>query len=481
MDFSVNDILGAVRGTRISGSGETRVTGLSIDSRTTGPGDCFVALRGPNFDAHAFLGDVVDKGASLLVVERVEFDVPEGLAVIKVEDTMTALGDMAAYVRSVSSIPLVAISGSTGKTTTKEMVASILECSRRVLKTEGNKNNLVGMPLTLLRLKSNDQMAVVELGISEPHEMARLVEIALPDVALITNIGAGHLESLGSLEGVAKAKSALFTDSSPGCTRVVNLDDELVRKIYESYARERAHAHSRSQESAHVTFSLRGPSDVSVPSYEVLEGLAGVDVEYDVRGERLKVRLSSPALCNVMNGAAAIAAVLPLGASLSEIKEGLERFTPAKGRVGVTHVNGVTVIDDTYNANPDSMEEALKTLSFASGRKVAVVGDMLEIGTGAECAHAGVGKRAAELGIDVLVAIGSMADTVAHGALLAGLDSDSVFNFTDKASATEALGTIVRRGDSVLVKASRGMGLESIVEAIGGIIERGRQDTTACN
>jgi UDP-N-acetylmuramoyl-tripeptide--D-alanyl-D-alanine ligase len=480
MDFSVNDILGAVRGTLLAGNGESRVAGFFIDSRNVEPMNCFVALKGPNFDAHSFIGDVMDKGVSLVVVERVEFEVPEGLAVIEVEDTLVALGDLAAYVRSISSVPLVAISGSTGKSTTKEMVASILEHSRRVLKTDGNKNNLVGLPLTLFRLKSSDQVAVVELGISEPHEMARLVEIALPDVALITNIGAGHLESLGSLEGVAKAKSALFTESSPGCTRVVNLDDDLVRKIYESYSRDRAHAHSRREEPARVTFSLRGPSDVSVPSYEVLEGLAGVDVEYDIRGERLKVRLSSPALCNVMNGAAAIAAVLPLGAGLNEIKLGLEKFTSMKGRLGVLHVDGVTVIDDTYNANPDSMEEALKTLSLASGRKVAVVGDMLEIGSGAASAHAGVGKRVAELGIDIVVAIGSMADEVANGALKAGLGSDSVFNFVDKAAAIETLSGVLHKGDTVLVKASRGMELETVVAAISGIMERAGQGN-ACN
>ncbi len=467
MDLSVNDILAATRGSLVSGDPECRVYGISIDSRSIVSDSAFFALKGPNFDGHAFITNVSEKGASAVVVEVVDVDIPAGLVVIKVEDTLRALGDMAAYIRSRHSIPLVAISGSTGKTTTKEMVAFILSRSKRVLKTEGNKNNRIGLPLTLFRLEEAAEAAVVELGISESGEMARLVEIARPDVALITNIGHGHLETLGDLEGVASAKSALLIDPAPGCIRIVNMDDEWVRKIYEDYRREESHGEAVEGEAVEmVSFSLNGPSDVSVSSYTVLEELGAVDIEYNIRGELISLRLKSPAICNVMNGAAAIAAVLPLGVGLDDIKEGLEQFTPLRGRLVISRVGGIRVIDDTYNANPDSMEAALKTLSLLPGRKVAVLGDMLELGPGAAASHAALGRLVAELGIDILVAIGSMADTVASGALLSGLASDFVFNFADKEASTDLLKGLLQDGDCVLVKASRGMGFESVVEAI---------------
>ncbi len=458
MDFSINEIVEAVRGKLLSGTAELRVTGVSIDSRTVKAGDLFFAIKGPNFDGHAFIDEAVEKGAVAVVVERTGFDLPDSVPLISVEESTGALGLMAAFVRAASSIPLVAVSGTTGKSTTREMIASILSCSRSVLKTEGNKNNLIGLPLTLFRLKPEHKAAVVELGISEPWEMSALVEMAAPDVALITNIGSGHLETLGDTKGVAKAKAALFMDPAPACVRVVNLDDELVKKTFEESVLGR--------DIKTVTFSLNKPSDVSVKTYSVLEGLGGVDVEYNVKGETVSVRLKSPALCNVLNGAAAIAASLPLGAGIADIKEGLEKFEPVAGRLSVSRVGNVTVIDDTYNANPDSMEAAFLTLSMASGRKVAVVGDMLELGAVAPCAHAAIGKRAVELGIDILVVIGDMADEVIHGALLSGLDSACAFKFSKKETATEVLDSLIEPGDTVLVKASRGVRFETLAEAI---------------
>jgi UDP-N-acetylmuramoyl-tripeptide--D-alanyl-D-alanine ligase len=369
MKFEIRDILKATGGRLLQGPGGGSIKGISADTRTIRQGEIFFALKGPRFDGHSFLGDVVSKGASGAVVEEEIKGLPSSLNVILVEDTIKALGDLAFYVRAAHSIPLVAVSGSSGKTTTKEMIASVLGIKRTVLKTEGNRNNTIGLPLTLFGLNNVHDAAVVELGISELGEMKRLAQICRPDVAVITNIGRGHLETLGTVEGVAKAKGELFTSLSPGAVRVVNLDDPMVMKVSKD----------------------------------------------GVRGEHLSVRFRSPLVCNVYNGAAAIAATLPLSPKTEEIVDGLNSFSTLRGRMELVMVGGLTVLDDTYNANPESMAAALETLGKlaaqkTAGRPVAVLGDMLELGEGSTDAHREVGRTAGRLGLDVLIVVGQWAD-----------------------------------------------------------------------
>lgn len=452
MKLDAAEITKAVSGALRRGSKDTVATGVSTDSRKVVPGTVFFALKGPNFDGHAFVVDAAQKGAVAAVVEKgVAEGLPESFAVIEVADTLKALEALASYIRGLSRIPFVAVSGSAGKTTTKEMIASILSVSRRVLKTEGNRNNLIGLPLTIFELAASDEAAVVELGVSEPWEMERLVAICRPDVAVLTNIGRGHLEKLGSLEGVASAKGALFTHLSPHAVRIVNSDDPWVVKLAEGFENI-------------VTYSVKGEADVTVKDCRTEAGFAGTEVVYGIMGKALPVRFSSPGASNMINGAAAAAAALALGVPLEDIREGLEGFRTIKGRMHVVKANGFTVLDDTYNANPESMAVALKTLAAASGRKVAVLGEMLELGDGSAAEHEKIGRLAGELKVGVVVAVGPGASAVAEGARGAGVKS--VYGFGDKAEALAALKGMVREGDTVLVKASRGAALESVVEGL---------------
>jgi len=453
MKVSFRDIAAATGGALRGPSGGV-ATGVSTDSRKISAGDAFFALKGPNFDGHAFVNEVVAKGASAVVVDNE--DCLKGLssstAAIVVGDTLKALGALASHVRGLHKIPFVAITGSAGKTTTKEMTASILSVSRNVLKTEGNKNNLIGLPLTIFRLTADHEAAVVELGISEDWEMERLVNICRPDVSLITNIGRGHLETLGTLEGVAKAKGPVFSLLPAHGVKVVNLDDPWVVKA----------AGSGGQR---VTYSSKDKgADVFIEDTSSETGLAGARAAYMVRGKKITVRFSAPGLMNGVNAAAAMAAALSLGAPAAHMVEGLESWTPVKGRMGVIRTGGLTVIDDTYNANPESMGSALRTLKGAAGRKVAVLGDMLELGEASEAEHAGVGRLAGELGVDVLVAIGSSSAATAEGARMAGIRD--VFSFGTKRNALELLKRILHDGDTVLVKGSRGVALEEVVEGL---------------
>jgi UDP-N-acetylmuramoyl-tripeptide--D-alanyl-D-alanine ligase len=453
MKVAFKDIAASTNGALKGGQGSIVATGVSTDSRKIAPGDLFFALKGPNFDGHAFVKDVLAKGASGVVVDNEGClkGLPSPAAAVVVDDTLKALGALASHVRGLHRIPFVAVTGSAGKTTTKEMAAAILSRSRSVLKTEGNKNNLIGLPLTIFRLEAAHEAAVVELGISEDWEMERLVAMCAPDISLITNIGRGHLQTLGSLEGVARAKGPIFSMLPPHGVKAVNLDDPWVVK-------------AAGKGGQTVTYSMKQKADVFVEGCFAEEGLAGAKAVYNVRGRKITVRFSAPGLTNAINGAAAIAATLPLGVPLEHMAEGLQAWTPIKGRMGLIRSGGLTVIDDTYNANPESMGSALRTLKEARGRKVAVLGDMLELGAASEAEHAGVGKLAAELGVDVLVAIGASSETTAEGARRAGLKD--VFSFGTKRNALELLKRILHEGDTILVKGSRGVALEEVVEGL---------------
>ncbi len=450
MNLTIEEIAGAVKGKVLTGA-KASVSGVSTDSRKIRPGDLFFALKGPNFDGTGFVKDVCQKGAAAAVVESAPEGLPASFGVVLVKDALGALGDLASYARDLNKIPLVAITGSAGKTTTKEMVSSILARSRSVLKTTGNMNNLIGMPLTLLTLTPDHGAAVIELGISEPWEMERLAGICRPDIGVITNIGRSHLKSLGSLEGVARAKGPLFTSISGG-TKVVNLDDPWVVRV--------AGGNGKA-----VTYSMEKDADVRVKGYEAV-GLGSIVAVYDVRGAEVAARINSPGVANVINGAAAIAATLPLGATPADMTEGLASFSNAHGRMEVLNVNGLTVLDDTYNANPESVGAALRTLVNARGRKIAVLGDMLELGEASKTEHRTIGRLAGEAGVDIVVAIGEWSKEVADGFTPASKGGAKALFFSEKKEAIEALKGLLKEGDNVLVKGSRATALEKVVEGL---------------
>jgi len=456
--MKIADLVEATGASLKHGAGSIEFTGVSTDTRTIKKGEVFFALKGPNFDGHAFIKDAYQKGAIGAVVELIpSLDPSRAYNVMVVRDTLRALGHFAAHIRAQHKIPLVAVAGSTGKTTTKEMIAAMLERSftpSPVLKSEGNMNNLVGVPKTLFKLTHAHKAVVLELGISEPREMERLGYICKPDVAVITNIGRGHLLSFGSVEGVAKEKAQIFDFLSENGVKVVNLDDPWTVKI----------ASVMRPEAAKATFSLKDKADVMV--LELKAGFDGIDVVFGVRGQSVPVRLGTPAVCNVANAAAAIAAVLSLDVKTGDMQSALNAFVPVHGRMEVLKAGGLTVLDDTYNANPESMAAALQTLKAASGRKIAVIGDMLELGGASMEAHREIGGLAAACGVDVLIAVGEMSKTVAQSAVAAGMKAASAHACANKADAIGALKGIVKQGDVVLVKGSRAVGLEAVVESL---------------
>ena len=469
MGFLIKDIVEATGGRLLEESGaeeqEAEIKGVSIDSRTIGPGDIFFALKGPRYDGHDYIAEVLTKGALVVVVERAEAVKapgvnPEGTGVVVVDDTFKALGDLAAYVRERYPIPLLAVGGSTGKTTTKDMASLILGADgKEVLKTKGNKNNLIGLPLTLLDLDSTFDFAVVELGISVAGEMEKLAGISKPDVALLTNIGCGHIETLGGIEGVAKEKGELFSALSDDGVKVVNIDDPWTVRLADMDDEERGAPCDR------ITYSIEESADVSVS--EVTDfGLDGTKVVYNVLGEDIEVRFNSPSFVNIQNGAAAIAATVPLAAKPEAMRRGLNSFMPESHRMVVVNAGTITILDDTYNANPESMAAAIRTLNRADGRKVAVLGDMYELGEFSEQAHFDLGAMLAASGVYIAVAVGKWAEEVRAGAVSNGFEDERFITFQEKPPAIEILKMILNEGDTVLVKGSRGTEMEEIVFAL---------------
>ena len=473
MKLSIDEIVSVTKGTvlsGVSGAVPNGNFGVSIDTRTMEPGDVFFALKGENFDGHDFVVEAASKGASAVVVDKGSGPgslskeskgpkEPGGFVVIEVSDTLGALGEAATLARVKMPVPLVAVAGTSGKTTTKEMTAAILGLSGPILKTRGNMNNLVGLPLTLLSQEGTHRGAVVELGISELGEMPTLAGIAKPDVAVITNVGRGHLEGLHSLEGVAEAKGELFRALGPKGTMVVNIDDPHVVRVSEEVL-------SRGTCVRRVTFGAATGAEVRI-SEVTPHGVEGLGVTYEVMGKELCVSFCSPLVANAYNAGAAIGAARALGASLEDAGEALSALGQLPGRMEVTRTGSFTLLDDTYNANPDSVAAALSTLGGAPGRKVAVLGDMLELGDDTVESHRGSGSLAARVGASVVVAIGRFSKETASGALEGGLKE--VYHFNDNKEALSCLGTIIKEEDTVLVKGSRAAGLDEVVVALKGL------------
>ena len=461
--LSLQDILDATGGRLIRGDPGKVFGGMSIDSRTVKSGELFIALRGARFDGHQFVGEAMEKGGEGVVVENKSLDQggpfdSRGKTVIAVEDTLRALGDIAHFWRDKHPIPLIAVAGSNGKTTTKEIIASLLEGSFKVLKTPGNRNNLVGLPLTLLDLHPEHTMAVVELGMNVKGEIERMTEIANPDVGLITNISEAHLEGLGTFAELVKAKGELWDTMRRDGVIVVNQDDGNVVKLARGYPGKK------------VTFGLEAPSDIMAQAVH-MEGGKGVRFTLTMGGEEVEVASPMVGIPSVYNALAGTAVASIFGVSLRHIKERLEGFKPFSMRMEIIRLeDGVTIIDDAYNANPRSMELALKTLSQAkgAGRGIAVLGDMLELGQLSDQAHARIGEKVASFGVDVLFTLGERAEIIAQKARDAGMDAGRVVASKDHRQLLLRLKETIGRGDWILVKGSRAMSMEKIVLGLMG-------------
>lgn len=428
------------------------VTGVSTDSRTLKNGELFVPLRGENFDGHDYLVQAVRRGAAACLSEEVVAGLP--VPVIRIGDSLRALGDLAAAVRLGFDGPVMAITGSSGKTTTKEMLAGILARTAPGLKTEGNFNNLIGLPHTMFRLTSQHRWAVLEMGMSARGEIARLAQIAAPTVGVITNVGPAHLETLHGLDGVARAKGELFAALAAGATAVINADDERVAMIPVANGVRR------------LLFGF-GP-EAEIRAEQVTVGGDSVSFRLLLAGASRPVRLAVAGRHNVLNALAAAAIAHVVGTDLQEIVAGLESFRPSRGRMEIVHLpDGTTVLEDTYNANPLSVGAALLALDEmgGKGRRLAVLGDMLELGAEAGRLHREIGAAAARR-VDFLVLLGGMAAETAAGAREAGLPAGQVRVVASHEAAAAAVRQWLRAGDRVLIKGSRGMRMEKVSAAL---------------
>ncbi|KAF0123282.1 MAG: UDP-N-acetylmuramoyl-tripeptide--D-alanyl-D-alanine ligase [bacterium] len=456
--FSSADVLKITGGRLLHGSLFASFKNISTDSRTIKPEDLFIALKGEHFDGHSFIPQIYKKGANGAIVKR-GFLEEEGWngewTIIEVDDTLRALGDIAHFWRMKHPIPVVGITGSNGKTTTKEMIGSILEITFNILKTEGNFNNLIGLPLTLLRLSKKDEIAVLEMGTNARGEIKRLSEISVPDVAVITNIGQAHLQGLLSVEEVREEKGDLFKILREDGFAVINQDDPMVLKLA-AECRCRKIGFSMSEEAELMAKDV-SISDSGKVRFRLAAGDKDAIIDLPVYG-----------IFNVYNALAAAGVAKSLGVGLEIIKEGLERFKPLPGRMEIIELDGYTIINDTYNANPNSMGQALKTLTGLkrAGRTIAVLGDMLELGEFTESAHIKIGSMVSGLGIDYLFTLGKDSVNIALAASEGGMNVDNIYIEKEYQDVTAKLRAIITKGDCILVKGSRGMKMELIVKEL---------------
>jgi len=448
----------------LCGSGEAIASDVVIDSRKTKPGCVFVALPGERVDGHDYCLTALEGGARVLIVTRdaaalasvLEAAKRHDATVLRVPDALKALQQLAAHHRSRLHCNVVGITGSTGKTTTKDFVSAALAPLLRVVYTEGNRNNEIGVPLTILRAGLDTDVLIVEMGMRGQGEIAMLCEIARPNLGLITNVGTSHIEILGSQEAVAEAKGELVRSlPADGCA-FLNGDDAFTDIIAEWSAA--PVVRWGLSEQCEVTATGIVLDSESRPTFELVSPQGGATIELPVPGRH-----------NVYNALAAAAIALRLGVSPVALAEGLGDASLSAMRMEVFEsASGVTVINDAYNANPVSMHAAVETLAEmqTAGRKIAVLGDMAELGSLTEIAHFRIGEQVARSGIDVLVTVGPRAERIAQGARAEGMPADDVRPCAEAAEAVEVLDDLLAGGDIVLVKASRVMGLEAVAEGI---------------
>ncbi|HAR46363.1 MAG: hypothetical protein A2X56_04935 [Nitrospirae bacterium GWC2_57_13] len=433
------------------------IKGISIDSRTIREGELFVALKGPRFDGHDYVAEAMKRGASGAMVERSvleeRYERLGGMHnIIPVEDTLLSLQEMAAMHRKKFTIPVVGITGSNGKTTTKEMLASIFRQRGPVLNNEGNLNNHIGVPLTLMKLDRTHRAAVIEMGMSALGEIELLARLARPDVGVITNIGPAHLEFLVTIDRIAQAKGELLEYMKPGGTAVLNADDPYFGALRAKFS------------GPAISFGIEQQADVSAA--DISQGKDYIDFTLRARDNSVPVRLRLVGRHNIYNALAAAAAAIAAEVMIDAVKDGLEAFVPRAMRSELKTIKGRVMLEDCYNANPRSMDAALETLvTLRHGRMtIAVLGDMLELGDAAVEAHRAIGRKAAALGVDLVISVGTLSSHIAEGARAGGMSPERVVSVKTNAEAAALLRERSQEGDAILIKGSRGMKMEKILE-----------------
>lgn len=439
---------GVYHGTEEAGSRE--VSSITTDSRQAAEGSLFVAVKGERVDGHSFIPSVFEKGA-LCVISEQELENPAG-AWIRVESSLQAVKDMAEFYRQQLDIRVVGITGSVGKTSTKEVIASVLAEKYKVLKTLGNFNNELGLPLTVFRLREEHQVAVLEMGISDFGEMHRLSKIARPDVCVMTNIGQCHLENLKDRDGILRAKSEIFDYLSEKGAVILNGDDDKLSTIKEVKG------------IRPVFFGVESGREIYADEIKP-RGLKGIQCRIHAGEESFSVQIPIPGRHMVLNALAATAVGITMELNVEQIKAGIEKLQSLGGRFHIIEKGGMFIVDDCYNANPVSMKASLDVLKDAEHRKVAILGDMFELGENAAELHAGVGCHAAQNEIDLLICVGETSRHMAEAAFQTG-GCGEVLQVPTLAALLEVLPKLVQEDDTILVKASHGMHFEKVVERL---------------
>ena len=436
-EFTIKELLDATGGTLCAPdlSEDAVITGATIDTRSLQPGELYVPIRGDVFDGHAFIPQAIEKGSPLVLSEK-DTDAPH----IRVESCVLAYQNIAKLHRERFDIPVVCITGSVGKTTTKDMVRTVLSQRFRTHATVGNLNNQTGLPTTVLRITPEDEVSVMELGTNHFGEIDAIARVAQPTICLFTNIGEAHIEFFGSREGIFRGKTEMLRHARPGAVIIVNGDDDLLCKVPDA-----------------VRYGLGLENDIRAVDISG-DGLEHVSFTAICPSCSFNVELHAAGEHMIRNALAAIAVGLSLGMVPEEITAGLESFRPVKGRADVLHTSRFTLIDGSYNANPTSMEAALKLLCQAETRKVCIFGDMLELGPDAPAFHKRIGDIACRLGVDRMICVGPLAKNAS--------EHENAIWFSDKNSLHAALPSLLSDGDTILVKASLGMHLSETVSLI---------------
>lgn len=449
-NMTLENIAKACNGTYVGDAAlkSEQITGVEKDSRLIEEGFLYIPFVGARVDGHDFIPQVFEKGALCTLSEK---DLPDSESpYIRVKSTAQALKDIAEFYREQLDCKIIGVTGSVGKTSTKEMIASVLEERYQVLKTEGNYNNEIGMPLTILKIRENHDIAVIEMGISDFGEMHRLAKVSKPDVCVITNIGTCHLENLGDRDGVFKAKTEMFDFAKEHCFVVLNGDDDKLMHIKEVKG------------SVPVFFGIDTEQEVCIEKYQTL-GVKGTEATIRYFDKTFDTLIPIPGYHMLYNAMAATCIGVHFHMTFEEIDRGIRKLKALGGRNHIFEAHGKTIIDDCYNANPMSMKASLEVLSQAEGRKVAILGDMFELGEKEISLHKEVGETAAGFCIDLIICIGQLAKNIYEGAVTKG---NQVLYFETKESFFEKMDILLKKGDTVLVKASNGMKFQEIVEKL---------------
>ncbi len=461
-NLTVKDIIEQCNAKLIIGNPETECINFCKDTRILNRGDVYIGLKGENFNGSDFYKEALAAGASVCILENIIIDEEtkskyQDRSILLVQNTQKALQEMALFKRSKYNIPVIGITGSVGKTSTKDMIASVVSQKYNVLKTEGNFNNHIGLPFTILRLQDHDAL-VVEMGMNNLGEISLLTQIAKPSIAVITNVGTAHIGNLGSRENILKAKLEILDGLQKNGTLILNNDNDMLHMWNEK---------NTSYET--LTFGIDEPSDLTASNIDIQSELIKYTVNYNYKDETIELPIISKTF--IYNSLAALAVGKKLNIDIEKIKTGIKEFQLSKNRMEIIKCNNITILNDCYNANFDSMKSSIESLSKMNGnRKIALLGDMLELGEFSKNLHYNVGLEVLKNNIDILITVGTESKNIAQAVHNEKKNKTDIYSFNSNDEAIDLLKNIVQENDIILIKASNGMKFINIVNSLKEIL-----------